>query len=85
MKKLFFVAAIACLALVSCDKDEKKCWKITYETTVGNLAVEHESYQWLSANEVDAMYGKYDGFTKKSVRESETDCALKNVGLTTDK
>jgi len=50
------------LALVSCNKDENKCWKVTYKT---NILGEVSVYQWASQNNMDAQVAEWEklGYT----------------------
>lgn len=55
MKKVFIAVALVAtmgLALVSCNKDENKCWKVTYKT---NTFGEYNGYQWTSQNNMDSQ------------------------------
>lgn len=88
MKKVLFGIAIACVAFAfsSCENaDEARCWKITYSITAGNSSTEVTYYEYASKNEVDAKYENYENFSRAKVDKSETDCALANMGLTTEK
>lgn len=74
MKKVFLSLAIACMAFAfsSCkDSDEARCWKVTYK----KAGIEVVSYVWLSENDVNATYGKFESFTANKVVGSQTDCA----------
>lgn len=58
MKKIVFCALASLImgaTLVSCDKDERKCYEITYKFTFGSATTEVTVYEWVSANELDAV------------------------------
>ena len=81
MKKVIICAAlfVAAICFTSCDKKEK-CWKVVYKFGESSLTV----YDYGTREEMEASYGKYDDVTYKSAGNlSETNCALKNLGLTT--
>lgn len=92
MKKLFIAVLFAALVapiLTSCDRDERKCYKIEYEVKGGSGTVTFEVYQWLSANELDAFIDKLkqanpEGFKLKSKKVTKDyatveACTLANV------
>ena len=57
MKKVILSIAMAAflgLGLVSCDKDQRKCYKFTYEVEILGAKTEITTYEWCSANEADA-------------------------------
>lgn len=57
MKKVILSIALVAflgLGLTSCDKDERKCYKFTYEAEILGAKVEVSTYEWCSANEADA-------------------------------
>lgn len=65
MKKVFIAVALVAtmgLALVSCNKDEMKCWKVTYKTATFG---EYVGYNWASQNQMDAMVENWEklGYT----------------------
>lgn len=85
MKKVFFAVAIACVAFAfsSCeDSSEPRCWKVTYKSGDDKDVV---IYQWMSEDQVDATYGKLRDFKSEKVNKNKSDCALANIGLTTEK
>ena len=58
MKKIilsFAVVALFTLNLTSCDKNERKCYKFTYEKEIAGAKIEKTLYEWCSANEADAQ------------------------------
>ena len=57
MKKVVLSIAMVAflgLGLTSCDKDERKCYKFTYEVEIAGLKTEVSTHEWCSANEADA-------------------------------
>ncbi len=73
MKKLFFVAAIACVALSfsSCkESNEARCWKVSFKKS----GIESLHYVWMSEDAVNATYGKFESFKCEKVLGSEGDC-----------
>lgn len=65
MKKVFIAVALVAtmgLALVSCNKDEMKCWKVTYNTATFG---EYNEYVWASQNQLDALVENWEklGYT----------------------
>ena len=88
MKKLFFAIAIACICggvLTSCDPDERKCYKLQYTMEIVGVKTEVTSYQWASANEIDAIIAdieKTGAKVSKSVSPSHKtmeDCIAANT------
>ena len=57
MKKVILSIAMVAflgLGLTSCDKDERKCYKFTYEVEIVGIKTEVSTHEWCSANEADA-------------------------------
>lgn len=90
MKKLFLSVLFAALVapiFTSCDKDVRKCYKVTYEATVLGATTTLETYMWCSANELDAQIEelkKTDGSIKiksKNATDHSTaeECTLANI------
>jgi len=77
-KALIAVALVATmgLTLVSCDKDENKCWKVTYKTkTFG----EYTGYEWASQNNMDAMKAEWEKLGYTDVKYSSASTKFKNM------
>lgn len=65
MKKAFIaVALVATMAwgLVSCDKDEPKCWKVTYNMEILGVSTQITTYQFCSKNNLDAQIAEWEKF-----------------------
>lgn len=85
MKKVFIAVALVAtlgLALVSCNKDEKKCWQLTLKE--GNATLEY--YWWGSENDLDIFKKELeDDGTKVSSSKANTKyntleaCSSQNV------
>ena len=59
MKKVILSIALVAflgLGLTSCDKDERKCYKFTYEVEILGAKTEVSTYEWCSANEADKSH-----------------------------
>jgi len=68
MKKVLFAIAIAAvmgLGLTSCDKDNGKCYKVTYTAGILGAGAEGVAYEWLNEDQVSTQKAKYEaeGFT----------------------
>lgn len=90
MKKLFLAIAIACVCggvFTSCDKDTRKCYKLIYNVEIAGSKIETTTYQWASANEIDAIIEDMESSlgvkVSKSVASSHKtieDCIAANTG-----
>ena len=89
MKKVVLSIAMVAffgLGLTSCDKDERKCYKFTYEVEILGAKTEVSTYEWCSANEADAKKDalekqlgvKVSRSTAKSHKTAE-DCIAANL------
>jgi len=83
MKKVFFLAAIFCAALMtSCkDKDAIQCWEITWENkTTGDTGT---YYFWgdgkQSDVEIDRVGSIMGKATKKQTSKDKADCVSSNM------
>ena len=89
MKKVILSIALVAflgLGLTSCDKDERKCYKFTYEVEILGAKTEVSTYEWCSANEADAkketlekqLGAKVSRSTAKSHKTAEV-CIAANI------
>ncbi len=88
MKKVFIAVALVAtmgLALVSCDKDKDKCWKVTYNMEVLGVKTSVTTYQWCSRNKLDAQIEAWKklGYTdiktsSQSKYKTNIDCLAQN-------
>ena len=61
MKKVFFAIAIATvlgLGLTSCDKENGKCYKVTYTAGVIGIGAEETAYEWLNEDQIATQRAK---------------------------
>jgi len=88
MKKVFIAVALVAtmgLTLVSCDPDENKCWKVTYNMEVLGIQTTVTTYQWCSENNLDAQIESWKklGYTdikptSQSKYKTIEDCLAQN-------
>ena len=89
MKKVVLSIAMAAflgLGLVSCDQDQRKCYKFTYEVEILGAKTEITTYEWCSANEADAkkdaLENEFDVKVSRTVASSHKtveDCTAANL------
>mgnify|MGYP003291874688 CR=1 FL=1 len=89
MKKVFIAVALVAtmgIALVSCDPDENKCWKVEYDMEVLGLKTSVTTYQWCSKNNLDAQIASWEklGYTNiktsaQSKYKTIDDCLAQNL------
>jgi len=68
MKKVLFAIAIAAMfgfGLTSCDKENGKCYKVTYNAGALGATAEVTVFQWLNEDQVATQKAQYEaqGFT----------------------
>lgn len=88
MKKVLLAAACVLVlgaSLTSCDPDEQKCWKASYDINIGNIQSHVDVYTWASKNQMEAQVANWKtvGYTDikyKSATKFKTanDCVAQN-------
>ena len=89
MKKTFIAVALVAvmgLGLASCNKDEQKCWKVTYTMPTLGGTTEVVTYQWCSQNALEAQVANWKVLGYEDIKYSATigvdtmeDCLAKNT------
>ena len=72
--KTLFIAGMVMLAMAACKKGEASCQRVDY--TIDGVDV--TTYQWMTQEEAEATFSKYQNVRISHLEEAEVDCLTHN-------